>query len=137
MSDTTPELACVEDIDGVDDDATAEAAYTDESTAGLSRFARLRAARDEAGLALVWFIMVLMVLLGFAALAVDIGHGYLVAQKAQNAADAAALAGTVYLPGDCRRRRARRQTRRSDQRIHERCQRSHGDGRAAAASRRS
>ncbi len=100
MSDTTPELACVEDIEGVDDDATAEAAYADESTAGLSRFARLRTARDEAGLALVWFIMVLIVLLGFAALAVDIGHGYLVAQKAQNAADAAALAGTVYLPQD-------------------------------------
>lgn len=44
--------------------------------------------------------MFLMVLVGFAALAIDIGHGYLVAQRAQNAADAAALAGTVYLPAD-------------------------------------
>ena len=44
--------------------------------------------------------MFLMVLVGFAALAIDVGHGYLVAQRAQNAADAAALAGTVYLPDD-------------------------------------
>ena len=30
----------------------------------------------------------------------DIAHGYQVAQRAQNAADAAALAGTIYLPND-------------------------------------
>jgi Flp pilus assembly protein TadG len=59
-----------------------------------------RIRNDESGLALVWMSLFLMVLIGFAALAVDIGHGYLVAQRAQNAADAAALAGTVYLPGD-------------------------------------
>jgi Flp pilus assembly protein TadG len=53
--------------------------------------------RDESGLALVWLSLFLLVLLGFAALAVDLGHGYLVAQDAQNAA---ALAGTIYLPGD-------------------------------------
>ena len=41
-----------------------------------------------------------MVLVGFAALAVDLGHAYFVAQRAQNAADAAALGGTIYLPGD-------------------------------------
>jgi Flp pilus assembly protein TadG len=61
---------------------------------------RGRVRRDESGLALVWMTLFLMVLLGFAAIAVDIGHGYLVAQRAQNAADAAALAGTIYLPAD-------------------------------------
>jgi Flp pilus assembly protein TadG len=61
---------------------------------------RRRIERDESGLALVWMSLFLMVLLGFAALAVDIGHGSLISQRAQNAADAAALAGTVYLPGD-------------------------------------
>jgi Flp pilus assembly protein TadG len=59
-----------------------------------------RVRRDESGIALIWMSLFLMVLIGFAALAVDIGHGYMVAQRAQNAADAAALAGTIYLPGD-------------------------------------
>lgn len=61
---------------------------------------RWRIERDESGLALVWMSLFLMVLVGFAALAVDLGHGYFVAQRAQNAADAAALGGTIYLPGD-------------------------------------
>ena len=56
--------------------------------------------RDESGLVLVWTTLFLMVLLGFAALAVDLGHAYYVSQKAQNAVDAAALAGAPYLPGD-------------------------------------
>ena len=75
-----------------------------DSTAELPQPAakarRWRIEPDESGLALVWMSMFLMVLIGFAALAVDLGHGYLVAQRAQNAADSAALAGTIYLPGD-------------------------------------
>src|SRR5439155_17272742 len=35
-------------------------------------------ARDESGLAVVWLSLFLMVLIGFAALAVDLGHGYFV-----------------------------------------------------------
>ena len=66
----------------------------------LQRWLSRRVQNDEAGLALVWMALFLIVLIGFAALAVDIGHGYQVAQKAQNTADAAALAGTVYLPTD-------------------------------------
>lgn len=66
----------------------------------LERWLGKRVQNDESGLALVWMSLFLMVLIGFAALAVDIGHGYQVAQRAQNAADAAALAGTIYLPGD-------------------------------------
>jgi Flp pilus assembly protein TadG len=68
--------------------------------AGLVGWLRGRIRADESGLALIWASMFLIVMLGFAALAVDIGHGYAVAQRAQNAADAASLAGTVYLPGD-------------------------------------
>lgn len=70
---------------------------TDEPVEGGSRW---RVRRDESGLVLVWTSLFLMVLLGFAALAVDLGHAYFVGQKAQNAVDAAALAGAVYLPGD-------------------------------------
>ena len=77
---------------------------TDELVAATpsraKRFVWSRIKNDESGLALVWMSLFLMVLLGFAALAVDIGHGYLVAQREQNAADAAALAGTIYLPAD-------------------------------------
>jgi Flp pilus assembly protein TadG len=61
---------------------------------------RRRIARDENGLALVWMTLFLMVVLGFAALAIDIGRGYYIAQREQNAADAASLAGTIYLPSD-------------------------------------
>jgi Flp pilus assembly protein TadG len=66
----------------------------------VERWLTRRVRNDESGIALVWMSIFLMVLIGFAALAVDIGHGYEVAQRAQNAADAAALAGTIYLPGD-------------------------------------
>jgi Flp pilus assembly protein TadG len=59
-----------------------------------------RMRRDEGGFVLVWTALFLMVLLGFAALAVDLGHSYYVGQQAQDAADAAALAGAPYLPGD-------------------------------------
>ena len=77
----------------------AEPSSVDEPTP-VEKPGRFRIRRNESGLALVWMSMFLMVLVGFAALAIDIGHGYLVAQRAQNAADAAALAGTVYLPAD-------------------------------------
>jgi Flp pilus assembly protein TadG len=57
-------------------------------------------ARDEAGFALVWFAVVIMMLLGVAAFLVDLMHGYAVAQQAQNAADAGALAGVVSMPDE-------------------------------------
>ncbi|HEX4490293.1 MAG TPA: pilus assembly protein TadG-related protein [Acidimicrobiia bacterium] len=59
-----------------------------------------RARGDEGGFVLVWTALFLLVLLGFAALAIDFGHAYFVGQHEQNAADAASLAGAVYLPGD-------------------------------------
>jgi hypothetical protein len=44
--------------------------------------------------------MLLFLLMGLAAFAVDVGHWYQVGQQEQAAADAAAMAGVTYLPGD-------------------------------------
>lgn len=59
-----------------------------------------RAAVDQRGIAAVWMVITLFVLLGIAAFAVDLVHALVVQQKVQNAADAAALGGVVKLPGD-------------------------------------
>ncbi|MBT9255930.1 pilus assembly protein TadG-related protein [Phycicoccus mangrovi] len=56
--------------------------------------------RDERGYVAVVSGLLLMVLLGFSAFAVDVGHWYLEGQRAQRAADAAALAGVTKLPDD-------------------------------------
>jgi Flp pilus assembly protein TadG len=55
-------------------------------------------ASSESGQALVWFVAALTVLLGFAALTIDVGSAFLDAGKLQNAADAASLAGAGVLP---------------------------------------
>lgn len=61
---------------------------------------RERSWERERGFVAVWFALMLVVLLGICALAVDIVHAYQVKQHAQNPADAAALGGTVFLPND-------------------------------------
>jgi Flp pilus assembly protein TadG len=53
---------------------------------------------SESGQALVWFVAALMVLLGFAALTIDVGSAFHDSGKLQNAADAASLAGAAFLP---------------------------------------
>jgi hypothetical protein len=53
---------------------------------------------DERGFVLAWMAVMMVVLLSMAGLALDLAHWYVVANKAQKAADAAALAGAVYLP---------------------------------------
>jgi Flp pilus assembly protein TadG len=55
---------------------------------------------DERGVVAVWLAITLVVLLGFAGWAVDFAHWKSDATKMQRAADAAALAGAVYLPDD-------------------------------------
>ena len=50
---------------------------------------------------LVWFALLMIVMLGVAAFAVDLGHAYLVGQQEQDAADAAALSAASYLPDNC------------------------------------
>jgi Flp pilus assembly protein TadG len=64
-----------------------------------ARVFRLRAGRSkEGGYVAVMTAMLLVVLMGLAAFAVDVGHWYLVGQQEQRAADAAAMAGVTYLP---------------------------------------
>ncbi|MFZ0494008.1 MAG: pilus assembly protein TadG-related protein, partial [Acidimicrobiia bacterium] len=58
----------------------------------------MRRHSDE-GAVLVWVAGSIVALMLFAALAVDLGWFYLNSSRLQNAADAAALAGVVDLPG--------------------------------------
>ena len=59
-----------------------------------------RARRDERGYIAVTTGLILIVLMSFCAFAVDVGNWYLTGQRAQRAADAAALAGVTKLPGN-------------------------------------
>jgi len=54
----------------------------------------------ERGIVLVWMAIMLVVLLAMAGFAVDLGSWYLRSSKLQRAADAAALAGVVWMPED-------------------------------------
>ncbi|MFP3906303.1 MAG: pilus assembly protein TadG-related protein [Acidimicrobiales bacterium] len=58
-----------------------------------------RRLRDQ-GFVLAWLALMLVLLVGFAGFAVDLGHWYLTASRAQNAADASALGGVVFLPDE-------------------------------------
>jgi len=62
-----------------------------------SRSSRRRL-RNERGQALVIFVLFLPVLIGFAALVLDVGNWYVQKRFVQNAADAAVLAGAQDLP---------------------------------------
>ena len=55
---------------------------------------------DERGVVVVWLVILLVVLLGVTALAIDVGYWQLTQTREQRAADAAALAGAVTFPGD-------------------------------------
>jgi Flp pilus assembly protein TadG len=55
---------------------------------------------DERGVVAVWLAACIVVLLGFAGWAVDFSHWNSERTRMQKAADAAALAGAVYLPDD-------------------------------------
>jgi len=57
-------------------------------------------ATDERGVVIVWLVILLVVLLGVTALALDVGYWRLTQTREQRAADAAALAGAVTFPGD-------------------------------------
>ena len=61
---------------------------------------RLLHARDDAGYVAMLAVIMVPLFIGILAFAVDVGHWRLVAARAQKAADAAALAGAVYLPQD-------------------------------------
>lgn len=55
-------------------------------------------AEKDRGVVVALMALMLLVLLGFAGFAVDLGHWYLTASRVQNAADASALGGVVFLP---------------------------------------
>ncbi len=55
---------------------------------------------DERGVVAVWVALTMVVLLGFAGWAIDFSHWQNERANMQKAADAAALAGAVYLPDD-------------------------------------
>ena len=68
----------------------------------LTRARWLRRRRDdERGIVVVWMLLTLVLLLGVAAFAVDLGFAYYTGERAQNAADAAALSGAALLPQTC------------------------------------
>jgi Flp pilus assembly protein TadG len=55
---------------------------------------------SEGGFVLVSMALMIVALLGMAGLAVDVANWYFQANRQQKAADAAALAGAVFLPAD-------------------------------------
>ena len=55
---------------------------------------------NKRGHVLVWALIIMPIALGAAGFATDLGNWYLQIQRIQRAADAAALAGDPYLPGD-------------------------------------
>ena len=59
-----------------------------------------RRARNERGMVMAWFGIMLLVLMAFAGFGVDVGHWWYEGQREQQAADAAAHAGVVFLPAD-------------------------------------
>lgn len=61
---------------------------------------RSRLSEDDAGFILPLSAVMLSVLLGIAGFSVDLGNWYLHVQRAQRAADAAALAGDVHMPAN-------------------------------------
>jgi len=65
------------------------------------RWAHFRADRSrEGGYVAIMTALLLIVLVGLAGFAVDVGHWYFVGQQEQNAADAAAMAGVTSLPAN-------------------------------------
>ncbi|MEA4925067.1 MAG: Tad domain-containing protein [Syntrophomonadaceae bacterium] len=60
----------------------------------------LKTVKNECGQALVLSALMIAVVVGMAALIVDLGGGYIAKSDLQNAADAAALAGVAQLPKD-------------------------------------
>lgn len=66
----------------------------------LSRAEKSRPAGDSRGVAVIYIALILLVLVAFVGLAIDIGFMYVAKSQLQNAADAAALAGSARLTGE-------------------------------------
>ncbi len=55
---------------------------------------------DEGGFVMVWMALMLLVLLAFCGFGIDVSNWWYIGQKEQRAADAGALAGSIYMPND-------------------------------------
>src|SRR5690606_22217449 len=78
----------------------AESVLSHASSGVRQMLQRLSDRLDDRGIALHFVAIMLVLLMGMTALAVDLGWLYLNGSRVQRGADAAALAGVVYLPGD-------------------------------------
>jgi hypothetical protein len=70
------------------------------TTEGEIDMPRHRASADQGGFVLPWFALLLLVMIAMAGFGVDVWNWWYTAQKTQRAADAGALAGVVFMPGD-------------------------------------
>lgn len=66
----------------------------------LSVFLKNRHVGNRQGIAAIYVALILLVLVAFVGLAIDIGYMYVTKSQLQNAADAAALAGSTKLTGE-------------------------------------
>ena len=73
---------------------------TDGAAERLIETGRTSRPEKDGGFVLVFFALAIIALMGIAALVVDVGYWYLRGDQIQRAADAAALAGVVYMPGN-------------------------------------
>ena len=81
---------------------------------------------DDGGFVMVWLALLLLVLLAFCGFGIDVANWWYIGQKEQRAADAAALAGSIYMPNDVATARVDRAEGLLAERLHERRER---DGR--------
>ncbi len=73
---------------------------TDAETTAVTPRPRRRAASDDGGFAMVYFALALIVFMAMAGLGLDLWNLWRNSQEVQRAADAGALAGVTFLPGD-------------------------------------
>ena len=70
------------------------------TTEGETETPRHRVSTDQGGFVLPWFALMLLIMIAMAGFGVDVWNWWYTAQKTQRAADAGALAGVVFMPGD-------------------------------------
>ena len=77
-------------------------------------YRRRTALKGERGYVLIMSALLMLPLLAFAGFAVDIGSWYMYANRMQRAADAAALAGVVWMPNDDKAEQVAKETAKAN-----------------------
>lgn len=67
----------------------------------------MRRRKNNSGVVLVWVILLMLIFVGIVGLSIDTGYTYLAGAKIQTAADAAALAGALYVKTDANQARSK------------------------------